>query len=278
LNLSSSPEAFSEEIDFSSYSRWQDIFRSWFWRYYDHLFQLILYNFGWFSTCLGVGWLASSLGILSRNQQWNWFVIYPAFVLECAISVPWALVIFKIFIEDNITFSELLADLRLCFWKALASIAISGLVLGLALYNISFYYRLQVSSRIWVFILIGLVATVFLYGLMMTFYQWPILFFQKPPFGKLLYRSFLITLGTGPSSLLLLFFSLLAVFFFVLVPFLWALIGFVFLFSLYVVALEKHFLRYKITYGEKPAGDFIKLMDLERQRGWRDIFKPWETR
>jgi hypothetical protein len=278
LNLSSSSEVFSAEIDFSSYSRWQDIFRSWFWRYYDHLFQLTLYNFGWFSTCLGVGWLASSLGILSRNQQWNWFVIYTVFVLECAISVPWALAIFKIFIEDNITFTGLLADLRLCFWKALASIAISGLVLGLALYNIGFYYRLQVSSRIWVFILIGLVATVFLYGLMMTFYQWPILFFQKPPFGKLLYRSFLITLGTGSSSLLLLFFSLLAVFFFVLAPFLWALIGFVFLFSLYVVALEKHFLRYKITYREKPANDFIKSMDLERQRGWRDIFKPWETR
>jgi hypothetical protein len=54
--------------------------------------------------------------------------------------------------------------------------------------------------------------------------------------------------------------------------------GFVFLFSLYVVAIEKHFLRYKITYQNKPIDDFIKSMDLERQRDWRDIFKPWETR
>jgi hypothetical protein len=136
----------------------------------------------------------------------------------------------------------------------------------------------QVSSRFFVFILMGFVATIFLYVLIMTLYQWPILFFQNPSFGKLFYKSFLITLGTGPQSLLILVLSILAVFLFVLAPFLWFLIGFVFLFSLYVVALEKHFLRYKITYQDKSTCDFIKSMDLERQRSWRDIFKPWETR
>jgi len=278
LSLFSSPEEFSAETNFSSYSRWQDIFRSWLWRYYDHLFQLIFYNFGWFSSCLGVGWLASYLGVLNRNQQWNWLEIYPVFVLECAISIPWALAVFKIFIEDRITLSGLWIDLRIYFWKALASTALSGLVLGLALYNIRFYYMLQTSFHFWVFILMGFVTTVFLYVLMMILYQWPILFFQNPPFGKLIYRSFLITLGTGSCSFFLLFFSLFAVLLFVLAPFLWVLVGFVFVFSLYAVALEKHFLRYKITYQNKPIFDFIKSLDLERQRGWRDIFKPWETR
>jgi hypothetical protein len=278
LDLSSSPEVIPSEINLSSYSRWQDIFRSWFWRYYDHLFKLTFYNFGWFSTCLGVGWLASSLGILSRNQQWNWLTIYLVFVLECAISIPWALAIFKIFIEEKITLSNFRIDLRNYFLKALATTTLSGLVLGVALYNVRFYYTFQVSSRFWVFILMGFVATIFLYVLIMTFYQWPILFFQNPSFRKLFYKSFLITLGTGPQSLLLLVLSMLAVFLFDLAPFLWFLIGFVFLFSLYVVALEKHFLRYKITYQDKPICDFIKSMDLERQRGWRDIFKPWETR
>jgi hypothetical protein len=278
LDLSFLPEALSPEIDFSSYSRWQDIFRSWFWRYYDHLFQLIFCNFGWFSICLSVGWLASSLGILSRNQQWNWLAIYLVFVLECAISIPWALVVFKIFIEDKVVLSGVWSDLRIYFWKALASIMLSGFILSLALYNFRFYYTLHVSSRFWIFILMGFVATVFLYALMMIFYQWPILFFQNPSFKKLFYRSFLITLGSGPISFLLLCFSMSAVFLFVIAPFLWFLIGFVFLFSLYVVALEKHFLRYKITYQDKSVSDFIKSMDLERQRGWRDILKPWEPR
>jgi hypothetical protein len=278
LDLSSSPEVIPSEINLSSYSRWQDIFRSWFWRYYDHLFQLTFYNFGWFSTCLGVGWLASSLGILSRNQQWNWLTIYLVFVLECAISIPWALAIFKIFIEEKITLSNFRIDLRNYFLKALATTTLSGLVLGLALYNVRFYYTFQVSSRFWVFILMGFVATIFLYVLIMTFYQWPILFFQNPSLRKLFYKSFLTTLGTGPQSLLLLVLSMLAVFLFVLAPFLWFLIGFVFLFSLYVVALEKHFLRYKITYQDKPIGDLLKSMDQERQRGWRDIFRPWELR
>lgn len=278
MRISLSPDEFSAEIDISSYSRWQDILRSWFWRYYDHLFLLIFYNFCWFSTCFGVGWLAGLCGILNKNQHWNWLAIYLVYVLECAVSVPWALAVFKIFIENTVSLSEIWAGLCLYFWKALASTALSGSVLGLALYNLRFYSALQVSSHLWIIILMGFVATIFLYGLMMTSYQWPILFFQNPPFGKLLYRSFLITLRTGPNSLFLLFFSALSIFLFFLGPFLWFFTGFVFLFSLYVVALEKHLLRYKITYQDKPIADFLKSIDVERQRGWQDIFKPWETR
>jgi len=276
LDLLFSPDEISSEVDVSSYSHWHDILRSWFWRYYDHLFLLIFYNFCWFSSCFGVGWLAGFWGILNRNQHWNWPAIYLVYVLECAVSVPWALAVFKIFIEDTVSFSELWTGIRLYFWKALASTALSGLVLALALYNLRFYSTLQVSSRIWIFILMGFVVTVFLYGLMMTFYQWPILFSQNPPLGKLLYKSFLITLGTGPNSLFLLLFSAVSVFLFFLGPFLWFFTGLVFLFSLHVVALEKHFLRYKITYQNKPLAEFLKSMDIERQRGWRDIFKPWE--
>jgi hypothetical protein len=278
LNLLSSPENFPSEIDVLSYSRWQDILRSWFWRYYDHLLQITLYNFGWFLSCFGVGWMASFLGVLGAPQQWNWVSIYIVYVLECAVSVIWALAVFKIIIEDTISWEGLMGGLRRYFWKALASASLSGLVLSLALYNLRFYLTFQVSSHIWIFILMGFVTTVFLYGLMMTFYQWPLLFFQDPPLGKLFYRSFLITLGTGPNSLFLIFFSAIAFFLFFLEPFLWFLIGFVFFFSLYTVALEKHFLRYKITYQDKSIGEYLESVDRERQRGWRDIFKPWETR
>lgn len=223
-------------------------------------------------------WLAGLSGVLNRNQHWIWLEIYLVYILECAVSVPWALVVFKIFIEDTVSLPELWADLRLYFWKAMVSTALSGLVLGLALYNLWFYSTIQVSSRFWVFVLMGFVVTVFLYGLLMTLYQLPILFFQNPSLGKLFYRSFFITLGTGPDSIFILFFSASAVFLFFLGPFLWFFTGFVFLFSLYVVSLEKHLLKYKITYQDKPIADFLKSIDIERQRGWRDIFKPWEIR
>lgn len=273
------PVETSSEPDVASYSRWQDIFRSWFWRYYDHLFQLIFYNLGWFLTCFGVFWLIGLTGLLSQGQPWHWIGIFIVYILECAVSVPWALVVFKVFMEEEVSWAGLRRSLGECFWKALISSVLSGLILALALYNLRFYFfSLQLSGHIWIFILMGFAATVFLYGLTMTFYQWPILFFQNPSMGKLFYRSFLITLGTGPTSLLLLLFSALAGFFFFLGPFLWFFIGFVFLFSLYAVALEKHFLRYKITYQDKPTDEFLKTMDQERQRGWRDIFKPWETR
>jgi len=278
LNIPSSFENTSPEVAVLSYTRWQDILRTWFWRYYDNLLKLTLYNLGWFLTCFGIGWFAGFLGVLGTAQQWNWLAIYLVYVLECAASMGWALVVFKVVMGDAVSWSELLIDLKRYFIKGLISVSVSGLVLGLAVYNLSFYFSLQVSTHILIFVLMGFVATVFIYYLMMTFYQWPILFFQNPPITKLFYRSFIITLGTGPVSFLILLISVVAIFLFVLQPFLWFFIGFVFLFSLYTVAIEKHFLRYKITYHDKPIADDLELADVERQRGWRDIFKPWETR
>lgn len=278
MDIPSSSENSSSETAVLSYSRWQDILRTWFWRYYDNLLKLTLYNLGWFLTCFGIGWFASFLGILGTAQQWNWPVIYLVYVAECAASLGWALAIFKVVMGEAVSWPEILIDLKRYFFKGLISASISGLVLGLAVYNLRFYFSLRVSTHILIFILMGFVATVFIYFLMMTFYQWPILFFQNPALPKLFYRSFIITLGTGPVSLLVLFISAFAVFFFVLQPFLWFFIGFVFLFTLYTVSIEKHFLRYKITYQDKPIADYLESADAERQRGWRDIFKPWETR
>lgn len=278
MNLSFSHNENPSELDVLPYARWQDILRSWFWRYYDNLFQLTFLNLGWFLTCFGVEWLTGITGLLAKSQTGNWFGLYLVYVLECAVSVPWALAVFKIFMEDGLNWNGFVAGLRRCFGKALIAAALSGFLLGLAFYDIRFYLSLPLASHPWIFVLMGLVTTMGLYGLMMTFYQWPILFFQEPSIVKLVYRSFLITLGTGPNSLFLLFFSVLAVVLFSLEPFLWFFIGFVFLFSIYTVALEKHFLRYKITYQDKPIDEYLEFVNKERQRGWRDIFRPWETR
>jgi len=44
------------------------------------------------------------------------------------------------------------------------------------------------------------------------------------------------------------------------------------------VALEKHFLKYRITYEDKPLEELVDILDRERQRGWRDFLRPWENR
>lgn len=266
------------EIDTSSYSRWQDIFRSWFWRYYDNIFQLFFYNLGWFISCFAIAWLAGHWGLFSDKKSLNWVVLYIVFVFESIVSIPWALAVFKVFMEGIVSWADFKKDLRYYFTKALVSIALSGFVLALALFNLKFYFSFQISTHILILVLMGFVLTILVYGVMMILYQWPILFFQDPSLGKLFYRSFVITLGSGPTSLLLLLFSALSVIFFIVEPFLWFVIGFVFLFSLYIVALEKHLLRYKITYRNSAIADYIESMDAERKRGWRDILKPWETR
>jgi len=128
---------------------------------------------GWFLTCFGIGWFASFLGILGTAQQWNWPVIYLVYVAECAASLGWALAIFKVVMGEAVSWPEILIDLKRYFFKGLISASISGLVLGLAVYNLRFYFSLRVSTHILIFILMGFVATVFIYFLMMTFYQWP---------------------------------------------------------------------------------------------------------
>ena len=278
MNLLSSSLEKPTEIDVSSYSRWQDIFRTWFWRYYDHLFQLVFCNLGWFLSCFCVEWLSGFLGMFSKNQPSGWFGIYLFYLAECAVSVGWALAVFKIIMEDEANWSVLLSGVRRYFRKAVALSALSGFVLGLALFNLRFYLSLPLAAHLWILPLVGLVATIFICGLMVTLYQWPILFFQDPSLGKIYYRSFVITLGAGPNSFLLLILSSLFMVLFFVEPFLWFFVGFTLLFSLYVVALEKHFLRYKITYQAKSIGEYLEFMDKERQRGWRNIFRPWEMR
>ncbi len=261
-----------------SYANLTDIFRSWFWRYYDHLGRLVLYNFLWFLTLVLAAWTAGWTGFLKMGERIDVLGIYFFYLAACILSMGWAYSIFRIFNAGRTSFSDLWVGTRKYFVKALGLSAVSGLVLGLAVYNIGFYLRWSAEHKVLGLFLSGFLVWVLVIWMEMAFYHWPVLFFQDPPFLKIFYRSFLLALDNGWATLrILLFFLALGGLFF-LAPVGLIFLGPVFFFSLQCVTLEKHFLKYKITYQERPLAEFLEALEGERRRGWRDFWRPWENR
>ena len=278
MDLKDSVNDAVAEATLLEYSSWTNIFRSWFWRYYDHLGHLILYNLGWFSTCFFIGWLAFHYGLVGSAGKINLLGIYLFFLLETAISVGWAYLVFSVFNSDEESWAHVLTGVRKYFWKAMGLSALSGLATGFALYNVHFYFFLKSSHRFLDFALMGIVGWLLLFWLSSTLYQWPILFFQNPPFLKIFYRSFLLAMANSFVSLGILIFFAACFFLFSLSMVPWFFLGMTFFFSFQCVALEKHFLRYKIIYGNHSMENFLEILERERQRGWRDFLRPWENR
>jgi hypothetical protein len=266
------------ELNTLKYSRWVDILRSWFWRLYDHLFHLVLYNLGWFLTCFSIGWLGWHAGLYGDEKRIYFPGLFAVYLLESIASVGWAFLVFKIFIEGEGTFRDIWSGYKKFSLKAIGLSSLSGFVFGLALYNIRFYFLLQSSHRFLDLVFVGLIFWFSLFWFSAMIYQWPILFFQNPPFLKIFKRSFLLVLGNGLVSLGIMIFFAGCILLFWIAPFLLFLIGMVIFFSFQCVALEKQYLRYKITYGDKPLEPFLELLDYERQRGWREFLRPWENR
>lgn len=268
--------------DVSNYSRWTEILRSWFWRFYDHLLLLILCNFSWALTCFGLAWLVHHLGWIDLSKQINIDVfsrIYGLYSIESAISVGWAYWVFKIIIEGDGNLKDIWAGIRFYFLKAVGLAIVSGLVTSLIFYNTFYYFSTyHQSHHFFSLLLTAFCIWILVIWMSSCLYQWPILFFQNPPFFRIYYKSCILALANGLVSFGILVIFTLCFGFFSLVQFLWFFIGPVFFFSFQCVALEKHLLRYKIIYKDKPLDLCLELLDRERQRGWRDFFKPWETR
>lgn len=263
------------------YTRWPEIFRSWFWRFYDHLFFLLIYNFAWVLSCYGIGWILVHFGLVEVSKGINlirFFQFYFLFLIESAVSIGWAFLVFKIFIEGQGGIADIWIGIRKYFWRGIGVSAVSGVLVCLVVYNLCFYFALASPNRFLTLLLSAFSFWVLLFWLSASLYQWPILFFQNPPFFKIFYRSFLVALSNALISLGLVFFFVTCLGFFLFVPFLLFFVGAVFFFSLQCVALEKNYLKYKITYDNKPLGPFLEHLESERQRGWREILKPWENR
>ena len=260
------------------YTQWPEIFRSWSWRLYDHLVQAVFCNLGWSFTCFGTAWLALHFGILESAGRVSLWRVYVLGLVESTVSVGWAYWAFKISMGDGDGPVDIGVGIRNYLPKAVGLSAFSLFIAGGASYSLHFYFSTGGPYRF-----LNLLAAAFLLWVLVSWlscclYQWPLLFFRNPPFFKIIYQSILIFIGNAPASLGILFFSAVWTLFFLAVPFLWFLIGAVFLFSLACVTLEKNLLRYKITYEERPLALFLEILETERQRGWRDILKPWENR
>jgi hypothetical protein len=264
--------------DVSAYLGWPEIFRSWFWRFYDHLFKVLLFNLCWACILAAVAWAFFHFNLIGTPDRYDFYArVYILFLIECVLSVGWAHLIFKIFNEGDAAFRDFWAGFRKYLPKALGVSAISGLVIGLGAINILFYFRLHSSNRLLDFIPAAFVAWILLAWLSSCLYQWPLLFFQNPPFWRMIYRSFLLALGNSLVSMGVLVFFGTCFIFFSAVLFLWFFVGLAFFFSFQCVVLEKLFLRYKIIYEDKPLEPFLEILEREKQRGWKDFLRPWEN-
>jgi hypothetical protein len=225
-----------------------------------------------------MAWVIFRSGLPGTLQDVHWPGTVLLYFLECLISVPFAFAVFKIFIAGGVTLRELWPGSRKYGWKAMGLSILSGSVMALGTFNIRFYLSVQGTDRFPYLLLASFVFSILVLWVSMAVYQWPLLFFQDPPFRKIVQRSFFLVMGGGFFSLGVLVFLgiVIAIFFFL--PFLWFFAGPVLLFSFQSVALEKKFLRYRITFQDKPLGELMAALERERQRGWRDLLKPWESR
>lgn len=262
----------SGEPDPASYTNLPDLFRSWFWRYYDQLWRLILVNVFWFFAI----WVLIGLVKDQPVRLWPLLLYLPA----CVVSFPCAFLVFRYFTAGSAALKELPGAFRRYFLKAMGLSVLSGLVLGAGVWNILFYLNWQEGMRPLGWGLTGLMTWLLLFWVGASLYQWPLLFFQNPPFLKILYRSFLLFMGNSWTALFLLAAGGVAAFLFTfvlkLIP--WVFLGPVFFFSLQCMALEKHLLRYRITFEDAPLTDVLERLDKERNRSWREFFKPWEAK
>lgn len=278
MNSKVHPQIVSPVENITEYTHWSCVFVSWFWRFYDHLFIVTFYNFGWFSTCYLASWLSSRFNLIGNLESVKISGLFLLCLIEITISIGWAFLIFKIFSENNGKISNYWLGLRKYYWKAIGLSLLSGLVLFIGLYNLRFYSSVFPAHQVLSLIMIGIVGWIITIWLLSAMFYWPLLFFQNPPFFKIIIKSSLMVLANGIPSLGFLIFFGIAASFFTLVPLMWFFLGIGFLFSFQCVILEKYLLRYKITYENKPLGVFLDILRNEQSRSWREILKPWENK
>ncbi len=190
-------------------------------------------------SCFGFGWLFVHFNFGAFLKQIRFLDVFLIYILETMISLGWAYLVFKVFIEGEGSLRDVWLGIRKYIFKAMGVSIISGFVVGISLFNIRFYFHLNNPHRFTDFLLMGFIAWILAFWISSSAYYWPVLFFQNPPFLKIFYKSFLLVLGNWPLSILTLFICLAFILLFSIVWPLWFFVGGVLLFSLQCVTLEK---------------------------------------
>lgn len=204
----------------------------------------------------------------------------PSLLAASLYSLLWAPLVARTMFDGSGSWKEWGRGWGRTAVRALLLVAISLGVYLLGVLNLRWYLGWEGGMRTLGWVLTGVTVWFLLFWTGAAFYQWPLLFFQDAPLSKILYRSILLFLSNSWATLFFLLWCGLWAFAFTfwlkLIP--WALMGPVFFFSFQCVALEKHLLRYRITYRDEPIPDVLERLRKERNRTWREFFKPWETR
>ncbi len=263
------------------YSRPVEIFRSWFWRFYDNLFHLIFYNLFWAFSCLGIGWLFARFNFFKITKEIDFISFLLIFIVGSIMSIGWAHLVFRIFIYGEGEIKDFWIGIEKYIFKATGVSIVSGIFIASTVFNIRFYFNLSIINNLhWFtdYLLMGLSFWILVFWLLGSIYYWPILFFQNPPFFKIFYKAFLLVVGNFLVSVEILAIYVIFIILFSFIWPLWFFVGGAFLFSLQCVTLEKQLLMYRITYRNKSLGTFLEILDSEQRRGWNEFYKPWENK
>jgi len=258
---------------------WAQILHSWFWRLYDHLGILVLCNSLWFAGLMSLLWSFKKTGCLGTLQSPGLPGLLCLYLLSAFYSVGWSYGVFRIFTGQGFKFRNYWEGVKLFSIRA---VFLSGVWAGVALlsyWNFRLFPTLIKQWEVGGYLMEGLSFWVILFWFSMSFFQWPLLYFQDVSSFKVIKRSFLLVLGNSLLSFALVA-GLIAIssflsFFFVVG---WVFVGMTVVCSLPVVALEKILLKYRITLFDQPLLPLLEIMETERKRGWRELLKPWEYR
>ncbi len=258
------------------YTGIKNVFKSWFWRSYDHLGHIILYNFIWAGCLTCLDYFVWNRGWCGSWQKLNTPVIFVLFLFNSGISVGWAYIIFKIINERTANIKDYFIGVKSYLIKALGITGITFLLFLIAYYDFLFYITLLNRQNILVYLTFGLTTWILLFLACCTLYQFPLLFFQDPPFWKIYYRSGILVIGNIWLALFMVIFFLISFSLFMAVPVAWFFGGLAYFFSFQCVVLEKSLIKYKITFRDRPLREFLQFLETENNRGWRQFFRPWE--
>lgn len=255
-----------------------EVIRSLFWRFYDHLSFLLPLNFLW----IGSLWLLSLLvekviRPLPTGRPWLWEGC-AVLVIGSLLSVGWSFMVFQAMNHGGVQWRWFWDGTRKFMPKGLVTACLFWAGMGWGVYDLFFLWQ-KAPTHPWIgFGLMSLVAWVMLCWVAIGLFLWPLLFFQDPPIPRLFYKAFLLAWDLGPQVPLYLAFVLsLAALFTVFWP-LWFLGGAAFLFAFQCIALEKRLSKYRIFFEGIPPEDFLRRSQRERERNWRDLLRPWETK
>lgn len=276
MNDGSSPSSVENNLKISI--ELPEVFRSWFWTFYDHFGRLLLLNFSWSICTFSIAWVWSSFFKPPTFGITLFAMIFLFLVTESLVSVGWAYGVFKLFMDRRGGWGDIWDGYRRFGLKGSLIAVFFWSVVLLGLFNLQFLWSHPLPSTILNDVLLVSTGWILLFWSLLGFFLWPVLFFQQPSIPKVFYRAMILAWDSaGRNVIYLIVIGVNAAVFTLLWP-LWFFVGPVSIFSLQSVALEKALLKYKITFEDKDIGEFLSSLERERERNWREFLRPWDHR